>query len=152
MENYEINDKTLALYALNNKTRVYETDNTFIVNKDTYTIMEESCGYYGSSLMGRKKGTENLIGNVYRAPIIVEESQELIFFPTTSYNNKNCTWLKFNEVDRYYYKGSRLIVELKNGSKIVLDTTYGVIDNQILRSSRLESVLRDRKKTKNLSK
>ncbi len=148
MENYEINDKTVALYAMNNKTRVYELDDNFVVNKAASTIMEESCLYHGSSLNGRKKGTEALIGPVYRAPIIVSESKDIIFFPTSSPRNKDCTWLRFDEVDKFYYKGNKLIIEFKNGECLPLNTTYGVIDNQILRAARLESILRKRKKEK----
>ena len=33
MERYEINDNTVALYAMGDKTRVYEEDSNFIVNK-----------------------------------------------------------------------------------------------------------------------
>jgi competence protein ComK len=150
MENYEINDKTLALYAMGKKTRVYEEDESFIIDKPASQIMEESCEYFGSSLQGRRKGTEKLIGVHYKAPIIVEESKSIIFFPTSSPRLNNCSWLKFSSIDKYYYQNNKLIVEFKKGPKIVLDTTYGVVDNQILRSARLESVLNGRKYQKKL--
>ena len=145
LENYEINNKTVALYAMDNKTRVYEEDTNFIVDKPANAIMEASCSYFGSSLAGRKKGTENLIGVSYKAPIIVEESNNIIFFPTSSPKLNTCSWLRLSMVNRYYYLNNQLVVEFKNGDKIVLDTTYGIIDNQILRATRLESVLRGRK-------
>ncbi len=148
MENYEINDKTVALYAMRDKTRVYEEDKNFIVEKSASAIMEESCSYFGSSLSGRKKGTERLIGVSYKAPIIVEESQEIIFFPTSSPRMDNCSWLRSSMIEGYYYRNNQLIVEFKNGDKIPLDVSYGVIDNQILRATRLEAVLRYRKQDK----
>lgn len=152
MENYEINTKTVALYAMADKTRVYEEDKNFLVDKSANQIMEESCSYFGSSLAGRKKGTENLIGVSYKAPIIVEESQEIIFFPTSSPKVNTCSWLRLSMVDRYYYKNNGLVVEFKNGDKILLDTSYGIIDNQILRATRLESVLRGRKLKNEINK
>ncbi len=145
MERYEINDKTIALYGMNNKTRVYEENKNFVVDKTTYEIMEDSCAYFGSSLEGRKKGTNNLIGVNYKAPIIVEESNDLIFFPTSSPKIKSCSWLRSNKINRYYYKNNRLIVEFKNGDKIPLDITYDILDNQVIRSIRLETVLKNRK-------
>ncbi len=145
MESYEINSNTVALYAMGNKTRVYEEDKNFIVNKSANQIMEESCKYFGSSLAGRKKGTENLIGVSYKAPIIVEESSNIIFFPTSSPRLADCSWLRLSYIDRYYYENNHLIVEFKNKDKIVLDTSYGIVDNQVLRSTRLESVLNGRK-------
>lgn len=145
MKEYEINRKTMALFAMSNKTRVYEEDRTFVVDQSASEIMEASCAYFGSSLQGRRKGTESLIGSSYKAPIIVEESSEIIFFPTSSLKSGNCSWLRSSMVDRYYYRNGHLIVEFKNGDKLPLPTSYGVIDNQILRATRLESVLRRRK-------
>ncbi len=152
MENYEINNNTVALYAMGDKTRVYEEDSNFIVNKCANEIMEESCKYFGSSLAGRKKGTESLIGVSYKAPIIVEESSNIIFFPTSSPRLSTCSWLRLSSVDRYYYENNKLIVVLKNKDKIALDTTYGIIDNQVMRATRLESVLNGRKIEKKVQK
>lgn len=145
MDKYEINDKTIALYSLTNKTRVYEEDRSFVVDALASEIMEDSCTYFGSSLEGRKKGTHNLIGVSYKAPIIVEESNDMIFFPTTSPKVKSCSWLRFNKIKRYYYKNNHLVVEFKNGDKILLNISYDMINNQVLRATRLESVLRERK-------
>ncbi len=152
MENYEINKNTVALYAMGNKTRVYEEDSNFVINKTANEIMEESCKYFGSSLAGRKKGTESLIGVSYKAPIIVEESSNIIFFPTSSPRLADCSWLRLSYINRYYYENNKLIVEFKNKDKIVLDTSYGIVDNQVLRATRLESVLNGRKLEKNIQK
>lgn len=111
--------------------------------------MEDSCEYFGSSLSGRQKGTENLIGVSYKAPIIIEESKNIIFFPTTSPRLKNCNWISLNNLERYYTKNNKIVLEFKNKQKIMLNLSYGIIDNQILRASRLESVLRGRKVQKN---
>ena len=142
---YEVNEKTVALYAINDKTRVYEEDKVFLVNQPTNEIMEESCIYFGSSLEGRQKGTGKLIGSSYKAPIIVEESSNLIFFPTKSPRLKNCSWLRYNKIKSMYYHNGLLYIEFKNGFKIGLDSSYEVINNQILRSARLETILRERK-------
>ena len=149
MEDYEINRKTLALIALKDKTEVFEEDNHFFVDKLTNEIMEDSCAYFGSSLAGRQKGTENLIGISYKAPVIVEESQEIIFFPTASPRNANCSWIHLSKINQYFRLGKKLVVEFKNGSRVVLDLSYGIFDNQVLRATRLESVLRGRKNDKN---
>ncbi len=148
MNKYEINDKTVALYAMTNKTRVYEEDRNFVVDAPANEIMEASCSYFGSSMEGRKKGTNSLIGVTYKAPIIVEESKDLIFFPTSSPKLKNCSWLRSDKINRFYYKNNRLVVEFKNGDKILLNISYEAINNQILRATRLECVLRDRKMQK----
>lgn len=150
MKEYEININTLALISENNKTKVYEDNKIFYVDKSANKIMEESCEYFGSSLLGRQKGTSNLIGVTHKSPIIVEETKEIIFFPTVSPRLNNCSWISLKNINRYYNDNNKLIIEFKNNQKIELLLSYGVVDNQVLRATRLESVLRGRKNTKNL--
>ena len=150
MKEYEINEDTLALISLDNKTKVFEKSKTFLVNKDISTIMEDSCEYFGSSLSGRQKGTEKLIGVSYKAPIIIEESKNIIFFPTNSPRSKSCNWISLNNLERYYTKNQKIVLEFKNKQKIMLNMSFGIIDNQILRATRLEAVLRGRKSEKKL--
>ena len=103
MKKYEINNKTMALYAMSEKTRVYEEERSFVVDQPANEIMEESCAYFGSSLSGRRKGTEKLIGASYKAPVIVEETKNIIFFPTSSHKSNSCSWLRSSKVERYFY-------------------------------------------------
>ena len=49
MNFYEINEDTIALVPYNNMTKVYEKEGSFLVNKDTNKIIEDSCEYFGSS-------------------------------------------------------------------------------------------------------
>lgn len=146
MQEYEINEKTLALIPINeNKTKVYEEEDNFIINKPTIKIMEESCQFFGSSLSGRQKGTTRLIGVSHKAPIIIEESKEIIFFPTSSPRKHQCSWISLKNIDSYYTKNKILFIKFKNNTQLELNISYGIIDNQILRATRLESVLRSRK-------
>ncbi len=149
---YEINNETIAVCPITkNTSKVIELNDEFIVSKSVNTIMEDSCQYFGSTLSGRKKGTQNLIGVSHKAPIIVEESNEMIFFPTaSSRNTENCFWIRLNYIEKYYRDGNNIKIEFKNNNFLNLKLSYGIIDNQILRATRLESVLRKRKIDKNL--
>ena len=85
MEKYEINENTMAIIGLDiNNSKVLEEGKEYLVNDNAYEVMERSCQYYGSSYQGRVKGTINMTGFRYKSPIIVEESNELIFFPITT--------------------------------------------------------------------
>ncbi len=146
MDEYEINEKTLAIIPLSNsKTRIFEDTDSYTINKPAIKIMEDSCQFFGSSLLGRQKGTTRLIGVSHKAPIIIEESKEIIFFPTSSPRKTMCSWLSLKNIDRYYTKNKNVLVKFKNNTQIELNISYGIIDNQILRATRLESVLRSRK-------
>ena len=146
MNSYEINEDTIALIPYNNMTKVYEKDDSFLVNKDANKIIEDSCEYFGSSYDGRKKGTTSLTGITHKVPIIIEESKNIIFFPTSSPRLNKCAWISLNHIDKYYKDDIYCIIEFKNQRKLMLNISYGSLDNQILRASRLESVLRSRKK------
>lgn len=146
MNFYEINEDTIALVPYNNMTKVYEKEGSFLVNKDANKIIEESCEYFGSSYEGRKKGTTALTGVTHKVPIIIEESKNIIFFPTSSPRLNKCTWISLNHINKYYKDDIYTVIEFKNDKKLMLNISYGSLDNQILRASRLESVLRSRKK------
>lgn len=149
MDEYIIHMGTLALVPVGEFcTEVYEQNGIISINESCTKIIENSCLFYGSTLDGRRKGTESMIGVKYKAPIIIEESNELIFFPTSSTKANKSAWILLSAVKNYYVDNNILILELYNRQKIYLNYSYGVIDNQILRSTRLESTLRGRKNAK----
>ncbi|MBR5662102.1 MAG: competence protein ComK [Bacilli bacterium] len=147
MLNYEINNNTIALIYDSNKTIVYEKNNKFILdNVLPNKIIKYSCEYFGSSYDGRVKGTNKLTGITHKVPIIIEESNEIIFFPTTSSRLNECSWIR-NKYIKSYRKmpENKVEIEFIDNNKIYLNCSYETINNQILRSSRLESIIRYRK-------
>ena len=145
---YEINDETMAILSIDkNYSEVYEMNDHYIVEQASNQIMEDSCRYFGSSLEGRRKGTEYMIGINYKAPIIVEETKEIIFFPTSN-TRENSNWIRLKYIKSYYRDGDVIFIVFENGTKIAIKTSYGIIDNQVLRATRLESALRGRKTSK----
>ncbi len=150
MESYEINKDTVALVPKDNDhTIVYEVDNSFVVNKSPLKIVEESCEYFGSSLEGRQIGTSKLVGFTHKVPVIIEESFDIIFFPTLSPRNNQCSWISYEHVYKPDKFKDKTIVELKNGKKILVDVSTAIIDNQLYRCSRLKDTLQMRKYKKN---
>lgn len=147
LNNYEINAGTLAIIPINETTtKVIEINNEYIVNKSSFEIIDNSCSYYGSTYKGRYEGTKNLIGMSYKLPIIIEESKNIIFFPTTSPRLEDCSWISLNNIKDYFKskEGSHII--FKNDSIININVSIFVIESQILRASRLSTVLQSRKK------
>lgn len=146
MKNYEINKETLAILPTTNyKSKIIEVNNEFEINKTPMQIIEDSCQYFGSSYYGRSKGTKNMTGITHKSPIIVEETSELIFFPTNSPRLYECCWISLNNIEKHYEKESKGYITFKNGYNLNSNISYGSLDNQILRASRLESILRKRK-------
>jgi len=147
MEFYEINSKTLAIIPINRyQSKVIEETESYLINKNSTSIIDHSCKYFGSSYLGRHEGTKSMIGINYKTPILVEESNNIIFFPTCSSRLDNCYWISLKNIKNYtkFKEFSKVI--FKNGYELELDISYGSLENQILRSTLLESVIRNRKK------
>ena len=99
---YEVNSNTLILLPIgSNVTKVIEKQDSFLVNKTPSQIIDESCRSFGSSYLGRHEGTKHLTGINYKAPIIVEETQSIIFFPTASPRFSKCAWVALNHVKNH---------------------------------------------------
>lgn len=146
INNYEINGNTLAIIPIaKNKSRVFEADNEIIVNKSAKEIIDDSCKYFGSSYSGRFEGTKKILGVSYKSPIIIEESREIIFFPTTSPRNGNCSWISLNNIEDYVKNDERTLVNFKNGNTLDLGVSLGSFENQMIRSMRLANILKRRK-------
>lgn len=145
MDSYEINKDTCAIISVDkNITKVVEKNNEYYVNQTTYQIMDNSCQYYGSSCEGRIKGTRMILGSSYKVPIVVEESNDIIFFPTESPSSHSCSWLSLNQIERYENCEGFTKVTFNNGQSIVVKMSIASFENQILRANRLESLLKKR--------
>lgn len=149
MDNYEISPSTIAIIPIDkNKVKVIEEENDYIILKSTNEIINNSCKFFGSSYIGRHEGTKHLTGINYKAPIIIEETNEIIFFPTSSPRYENCCWISLKHIDKYEKELGNSKIIFKNGINLSLDISFSSLQNQILRSNLLRSVIRDRKALK----
>lgn len=146
MKEYEINNGTLAIVPTEDgKTKVYEIDDEFIVDKRVYQVMEESCQYFGSSLIGRQTGSKNILGSSYKVPVVIDESRDIIFFPTSSPLLDSCYWIGLKDIKEIIKKDRKTIIVFDNNKEIEVDIPYLSIQNQIMRATRLNMVLKKRK-------
>lgn len=145
---YEINADTLLICPISEeKSKVIENRTSYEVDMAAYEVIEHSCEYFGSTVVGRQIGTKALIGVTHKAPIFIEESSNIIFFPLNSPRKSDCMWISFNNILNYRAgkDGKHSIIKFKTGEEIEVPVSIGSLTNQILRSSRLQVVLNDRK-------
>jgi len=141
--NYEINKATLALIPLNEKiTQVIELEDSFIVNCPTSKIIDNSCRCFGSSYIGRNEGSKTLLGTNYKAPIIISEINNIIFFPTSSPRLEKCCWISLNNLVNIKKDNKSTIINFENNKEITINISSFVIENQIYKATMLESKLR----------
>lgn len=149
---YEINMETLLMIPIDrNKTKVIEKGNSFIVNCSTLSIIKKSCLFFGSSYEGRKNATKHLIGIDMKVPILIEESRNIIFFPTASCVNQDSIWISYQNLLKYSKKNDfSTVLYFDNNIKIEVDVKYNLIDNQVIRCLKLDTILVKRKKIVNI--
>ena len=143
---YEISTATLAIVPIDeNSSKVYEEEEEYIINKSSNAIIKDNCEFYGSSYEGRCIGTKALTGIKTKYPIIIEESRNIIFFPTTSTRTHQSSWIALNKIKSYSQKKNKSKIEFKNDTKVDFDISYYSLDNQVCRATMLKSKLYDRK-------
>lgn len=143
---YEINDDTLALLPYDEGyTRIVEKEDEYIVKDTPYEVMEHSCQYFGSSFDGRLLGAKNILGSVYKSPIMVEETQKLIFFPTEAIQSENAGWISYKNIKNVEKLDKKSRIIFKNGENIIVNCPYFSIKNQIFRCNMLDAISTNRK-------
>lgn len=147
LDSYIINCETLLIVPCDkNKVHVYEIDNEFIVNTNSLKIIESSCLFFGCSLEGRKQGTKNLIDCEMKVPVVIEDSKNLIFFPTSSYKNKQSIWISYQNLLKYTKCDRNItLLNFKGNINVKVDVRYGIIDNQVIRCIKLDTFIIKRK-------
>jgi len=145
---YEIDLSTLLLIGITeNKTRIVTVDKEIIVDEACKKIVDNSCRYFGSSLIDRIKVTKRLVKMNSKTPIIVEEYRNIIFFPLKSTREKNNIWVSFNNLDTYYKNGNMTVFKFKCGKEVSINFSYYIVDNQVTRSLILDYEVNKRRKS-----
>ena len=144
---YEINSETCAILPVDIATsKIVENSSDYVVNDSSLAVLEHSCEYFGSSYDGRKVGSKDVLNSSYKLPIVVEDTRNLVFFPTTSPLDEDCSWISLKNIKEYRrIDDLNTEVEFKNGKIITVGISYNSFNNQVLRASRLESILRNRR-------
>lgn len=150
--NYEINEGTLAVMPDTNdsrKSKILEDRKEYIIDSKPYEVMDYSCKYFGSSYEGRKEGTKAVLDINYKVPIIVENSTNLIFFPTNSPDSADCIWISLKNIKTIKEDDfNSTIIIFNNDIEITIPISKRTIENQIFRASRLDLIMRNRKSNK----
>ena len=144
---YEISNGTLAIVPNeDDNSLIYEDNERFIVEETPFKIMEESCKYFGSTYKGRKDSAKEILGAEYKIPVVIEDSTNLIIFPTTSPQAEDCAWICLNRVKNISKVDSfNTKIVFDNDRELIVPCSYRSIENQLSRASRLDLILRNHK-------
>lgn len=148
--NYEVSPKTMAIIAVQNEngtvnSKVMEEHTEYVVHISPTKMIEYACQYFGSSFQGRLDGTRDVCGFTYKAPITINPASGMYFFPTSSPNDKKCSWLSHSHIERIVSAERQLAkVIFKNGKSIVIDASFGSMTNQLYRTAQFRYLLNER--------
>ncbi len=143
LDSYEINASTLMLIPYREKyTKVVEMNQVYFVNKKVQKVIEDSCKFFGVSYESRRQATKNLVNISVKAPIIVEESKEIIFFPTMSPREEDCAWISYTNLKSYLEMDKKCLLVFKGDKEETIDISYYIIDNQVTRAMKLEKAFK----------
>lgn len=148
LDSYEINDETIVIEPYDiGKSKVYEYEDEFIVNMIPLTIVKNSCLFFGATYDGRKEASKDILGIDMKAPIIVEETRNIIFFPVNGCLSKNSLWISYQNLLKYSKVDSSTSLLYFKGSKSrKVNVKYNLIDNQVIRCIKLDTLLLKRRK------
>jgi len=99
VENYIINNKSIAIIKKKGKTIIFDVDKCRVINKNIKVVLDNNCSFYGSSLEGRKKSAKKLLNLHYKAPIVV--TNNIILIQLNSIRNEDCIFLVLNKIVDY---------------------------------------------------
>ncbi|MEH7343551.1 competence protein ComK [Bacillus sp. JJ1532] len=146
IEEYEINPDTMIIMPLTYGSKVYsqiwELEDEYVSPFKPIDIIKKGCISFGSSYEGRKEATKQLTGITHKAPITVDSTNSIYFFPTTSPTNSQCIWISQEHVLLHRREDAANTKILFNNKRtLTLPVSYNSINNQILRTALLKTTL-----------
>lgn len=145
---YEINLSTLLLIGIDEKTtKVVDFNGEYIIKECSKNIVNYSCKFFGSSLIERGNITKRLINISNKAPIFIEETKNMIFFPLRSTREKVNIWISFNNLESYEQVGRKTLLKFKNQQEVLIDYSYYMVDNQMTRCMMLDYMSKKRRES-----
>jgi competence protein ComK len=149
VEEYEINPSTMIIlpqiYGKKIYSRIFEVEDEFLSPFKPFDIVKKSCGYFGSSYEGRKDATKDIIGVTHKVPIVIDPTNLLYFFPTTSPNNPDCIWISYEHIAAHHRTDpSHTKVVFGNKHTLILPVSSSSFENQLLRTAHLRTKLHQR--------
>lgn len=149
IEEYEVNPYTMFItplvYGSKTYSQIYELEDEFVSPFKPIEIIKKSCEYFSSSFEGRRDGTKQLIGITHKVPIVIDPTNFIYFFPTTSPSRSECIWISHEHVLNYRrIAPHQTQVTFQNKKSYIFPISHSSFENQLLRTALLRTKLMQR--------
>lgn len=148
----ELTPFTMAVVSYKNDrgkyvSRIYEDEVEYEIEGKATKVIEYACSFFCSTLKGRQDGVKAISGITHKAPVPIDPSSGMYFFPTKSPTNDNCSWIAHSHIEEIKRQNPKqTTVFFKNGRSITLNVSYGILVNQIQRTAQVRYLLDNRLK------
>lgn len=148
MENYIINNKTVAILKKGKKTIIYDVENVRVINKSIIKILEQNCNFYGSSFRGRQQCCQKTLKIHYKVPIIM--TNNIILLQLNSLKSEECLFIILNKVMDYKFIDKKLLIKCVNNYQFINKISSHSFEKMIILGTRLENIIKWQKMIKKL--
>lgn len=147
---FEITPETMAILPCDGgkgglRTRIMEKNADYYVEELPGKVIDEACKFFGASLKGRQAGTFSVASLTHKVPIAIDPYSGMYYFPTESPLSSSCIWIAHTHVKSIKSTGHEgTEVFFTNGKSLVVDISYGSMQNQINRTAQFRYLLNNR--------
>lgn len=148
-EVYEVNPCTMfikpEIYGSKIYSQIVEIEDELLSPFKPTEIIKRSCEYFGNTFEGRQKGSKLLMGITHKVPIVIDSTNLMYFFPTTSPVRPECIWISHENVLRHRrFSSNQTLVTFQNKQSYLFPISYTSFENQLLRTALLRTKLMQR--------
>lgn len=142
MENYIINNKTIALIKNNKKTIIIDVNNIRLINRGIKIVLNHNCMLNGKNLDSIKKYGQYYLREKYKIPIIINKN--IILIQIYSLRNKNSILLVTNKIIDYEEMANINFLKVKclNNYLFYVNISKRSLEKLILNSVKLNNKLK----------
>ncbi len=136
LKEYEAHSDTLAVVAYRDpvyQSIIYEKKDIYLCQQTPTKIIQASCQPNGASYGGRKDYANYATGKRYKLPILIQESRNVLAFPTHSTDHMDCSWIFATHVNTFYsYQNNKAtIVIFKSDLELILPISAAIFRRQL---------------------
>lgn len=147
---FEITPLTMAIVPHESEegvvhTRIMERETSYLVASHPSKVIDSACKYFGASLKGRQEGAFDVCKFTHKVPIAIDPYSGMYYFPTESPVSQTCVWIAHThvkEIRKAQYQQTEVI--FTNGERIIVDVSFGSMQNQLHRTAQFRYKLGDR--------
>ena len=145
MENYILNNNSIAIIKNKKQTIIYDVDNYRVINKNINRVLEHNCNIYGSSLIGRKKAAKKILNISYKVPIIINDN--IILVQLNNYRDEKCIFIVLNKIFDYQVIDKNIEIYCNNNIKFKSKLSKNSFEKLLINAVKLNNILKWQKNT-----